>query len=134
MIDISKYPLEEQEQIREQLRKTREAVTFPCPNPETGKNEIPSDFEQVEKLRRYLEQEKHREFGKQKFDEGFAYCEEKHKFILVSERLPFESGKYIVQTSNVGIIVAWFEAGEFIFKYPATEAVAWQYLPEEIEN
>lgn len=111
MLDLSKYSYEEQERIKELIA---DKFTRPPLETESEKKNIPSEAEQMEKLRQHIEREKCREFGKQKFDEGFAYCEEKHKMISASERLPFESGQYIVQTSNVGTVIAWFEAGEFI--------------------
>lgn len=130
MLDLSKYSHEEQERI-----KTLIADNFTRPpENETEKQTIPSEEEQRKKLHEALETAKWREFGKQKFDEGFAYCQEKHKMIPASERLPFESGQYIVQTSNLGTVIAWFEAGEFVLEYPTTEVVGWQYLPEEIEG
>lgn len=130
MIDFSKCSHEEQERIKELI-----ADNFTrSPETETEKKNIPSEAEQMEKLRQHIEREKCREFGKKKFDEGFAYCEEKHKMIPASERLPFESGQYIVQTSNLGTVIAWFEAGEFVLEYPTTEVVGWQYLPQEIEG
>lgn len=89
---------------------------------------------QTEMIKMQTESEKRRELAKQKFDEGYAYCEQKHRLIPVSERLPKESGSYIVQTSNVGFVIAWFEQGQFALEHPTTEAVAWQYLPKEIES
>ena len=132
MIDLSKYTEEQKAKI-EQLMADN-FTRPPFVESEMEKKARESEAEQIKKLRDAVEREKYREFGKQKFDEGFAYCEEKHKMIPASERLPFESGQYIVQTSNLGTVIAWFEAGEFVLEYPTTEVVGWQYLPEEIEG
>ncbi len=78
------------------------------------------------------EKEKRQEFGKQKFDEGFAYCEEKHKMIAVTERLPDKNGEYLVQIADEGFGVLWFEQGNFLNDFGSVNAISWQHLPQEI--
>ena len=71
-----------------------------------------------------------RQFGVDKFNEGFNYSRQRNDWIPVSERLPGEIGSYLVSTTNMGVMVVHFEQGEFISDFGKLNVTAWQAIED----